>query len=407
MKNMRKRNGCSLAVFSALMVATLVMLVWIFVPRLVEYVPTVTQPPTQPPVTQPVELSRAGSFRFHYSQLTPTEQLAYRTILEQLAGFPESIPLENMDADGVRAVFRALMLDQPMLFQISSTNYSIQTLNGRVTAFVPEYRLTREEYLQRVEAVSALAQSIPLPYGGSDFDILLALHDFLVHNCTYSDDLADGDIATVYGALIQGYASCEGYSKAILLLLELNGIDAYIVTGYATSADFAGPHAWNKVRLYGNWYYLDATWNDPVMEGGNEIVSRAFFNLTATDLAHSHELSDDGNHAVSTAQNYFRVHGLYFDEINQEAETLLAQALLQALDAERGVLELRMTSAAALERAIDVLFGRQQRVHRIIAAADPNGERLQTDRVYFSTMEQLNIIRIFPVLHPPAEAPDE
>ena len=399
---MRKRNGCSLVVFVLLLVTSLALLVRAFWPQItttfVPPPPTTTVAPTQPHVTQPAEFARAGAFRHHYRQLSEAEQIAYRTILEQLPGFPESIAMENMDEYGIRAVFRALMLDQPLLFQLSSTHYRIlQTPDGGVTAFIPEFLMDREEYQRRLDAIAEVIERIPLPYGGSEFEIQLALHDFLVHNCTYSDDLEDHNVSSVYGALVQGYAACEGYSKAMLLLLELNGIDAYIVTGYATNADFAGPHAWNKVRIDGNWYYLDATWNDPVMEGGREIVSRAFFNLTAADMYHTHELSNNDNIADSIAQNYFRVRGLYFDEINQDAEARLAQALVEALDTGRGVLELRLSSAEAMEQARNALFGQAQRVHRILSAADPNGERLQTGRVYFSTLDQLHIIRIFPV----------
>ena len=407
----RRRNGCSFAVFILLLVASLVLLGRVFWPEVVNIDWILPQPAittvettTQPHVTQPAELSYAGSFRFHYSRLSEAEQVAYRAILEQLPGFPENVPVQDIDEAGVRAVFRALMLDQPLLFQISSTHYRIQTLGDRVTAFIPEYLMDREEYQRRLDKIAGVAESIPLPYGGSEFEIQLALHDFLVHNCTYSDDLADHNVSSAYGALVLGSASCEGYSKAMLLLLELNGIDAYIVTGYASNADFEGPHAWNKVRIDGNWYYLDATWNDPVMEGGREIVSRAFFNLSAENLAHSHELSDDGHNATSTAQNYFRVRGLLFDEINPAAESRLAQALVEALDAGRGVLELRMTSDEALQQARTALFGNQQRVHRILSAADPNGVRLQTGRVYFSTLDDLYVIRIFPVLQEPVES---
>ena len=410
---MKKRNGCSLAVFSVLLVTSLVLLAWAFWPllgdNLVPQPPatttTTTQAPTQPHVTQPAEFARAGSFRHHYGQLNPAEQAAYRAILEAMPGFPERVEVRDLDEEGIRAVFRALMLDQPMLFQISSTQYRIlQTPDGRVTTFIPEYLMDREEYQRRVDAIAEVIEGIPLPYEGSEFEIQLALHDFLVQHCTYSDDIADHNVSSVYGALVQGYASCEGYSRAMLLLLELNGIGAYIVTGYASNADFEGPHAWNKVRIGGNWYYLDATWNDPVMEGGREIVSRAFFNLRAEDLAHSHELNDEVHIADSTAQNYSRVRGLFFEEINQAAEARLAQAMTEALDAGRGVLELRMASPAALEQASQALFGQQQLVHRILSAADPNGERLQAGRVYFSTLEQLHVIRIFPVLQ---EAPED
>jgi len=403
--NKQRRGGCGGGVFLLLLVMGILLLGVAYFSGAFEQaqdwlgpqVTTTQPPPTLPPVPRPVELARAGSFRHHYRNLTPAQQVAYRDILEQLPYFPESVPVQNLSKDDLRAVFSAITLDQPLLFHMSAANYRVRTVGDTVTAFVPEYRLDREEYLRRIEALAALVETIPLPQEGSDFDVQLALHDFLLRHCEYSDDLEadDGEVGTVYGALIRGSASCMGYSQAMLLLLELNGIDAYIVTGYAENAAFSGKHAWNKVRIDGNWYYLDATWNDPVSENGREIISRAFFNVTAADLAQSHELS--GGNVTSTAQNYFRVRGLYFNQLDRNAEARLAQGIVEALDNERGVFEFRMANAQALQQAHDYLFGQQGRIHSILAIADPGGNRLRRDRVYQHVIEQFNVIRIFPV----------
>jgi len=196
---------------------------------------------------------------------------------------------------------------------------------------------------------------------------------------------------------VRGLASCVGYAQAMQLLFELHNIPSFIVTGDATNAFFSGPHAWNKVQINGNWYHLDATWNDPVMDGGREIVSRAYFNLSSAEIAPSHEITPSRNEANSQTQNYFRRRGLYFSEIDRYAEIRIAAAIIEAVHADRGVVELRMTDSQAHAQAVELLFGRNARIHRILAAADPNGTLINTRNVYHSSMEQLNIIRIFPV----------
>jgi len=404
----KKKSGCGwFAVFSLLVTALVMLAIVLFnggLPAQVEQwlspLPPFTTQPTLPAVTQPVELERAGTSRYHYNSLTDLQRQAYREIYNQLPHFPESIAMPNLSEDDMRAVFSAVTLDQPMFFQISTTHYRIRTQGDRVVAFVPQYRLTREEYQRRVHAVAQAAQAIPVPQGGTDFDIQLALHDYVVHLVTYSDDLydGDGDVATVYGALVRGLASCVGYAQAMQLLFELHRIPSFIVTGDATNAAFSGPHAWNKVRIAGNWYHLDATWNDPVMDNGQEIVSRAYFNLSSAELAPSHEITPSRHEAISQTSNYFRRRGLYFDEIDRYAEARIAAAIIEAVHANRGVVELRMTSPQALAEAVEHLFGRNPRIHRILSAADPNGTLINTRQVYHSSMEQLNIIRIFPVV---------
>ncbi|MCL2195486.1 MAG: hypothetical protein FWB76_05995, partial [Oscillospiraceae bacterium] len=294
-----KRSGCSWFALLALLAVTLVLIVVLLnggLPAQVETwlwpLPTVQVQPTLPAITQPVELERAGTFRYHYSNLSELQRQAYRAIYAQLPHFPESIDMPNLTEEDMRTVFSAITLDQPMFFQISTTHYRIRTQGDRVVAFVPQYRLTREEYQRRVHAVAQAAQAIPVPQGGTDFDTQLALHDYIVQRATYSDDLTDGngDVATVYGALVRGLASCVGYAQAMQLLFELHGIPSFVVVGDATNAVFSGPHAWNKVHIGGNWYHLDSTWNDPVMDGGREIISRAYFNLSSAEIAPSHEI---------------------------------------------------------------------------------------------------------------------
>lgn len=46
------------------------------------------------------------------------------------------------------------------------------------------------------------------------------------------------------------------------------GIPCVIVQGYATNTDgYTENHAWNYVMLDGNWYAIDTTWDDPIIEG--------------------------------------------------------------------------------------------------------------------------------------------
>ena len=68
---------------------------------------------------------------------------------------------------------------------------------------------------------------------------------------------------SAYGALLNGYAVCESYAKALSRLLDAVGIPNTYVTGYAFGDPNAG-HAWNYVQMpNGKWYMIDSTWNDP------------------------------------------------------------------------------------------------------------------------------------------------
>jgi len=356
-----------------------------------------TAEPTLPPVTRPARLERAGQLRYHYQNLDEQERAAYDDILERLPGFPESIKLENLSAEGLDHVFSALVLDQPLLFQISTTNYTKLTQGGMATAFMPEYRLSREEYAARCEALAGAAEAFTVPAGGSQFDRELALHDQLVRLCSYAEDFTQAEKSTAYGALVEGSASCEGYARAMQLLLDLQGIDCCIVTGDATNA--AGEsvgHAWNQVRIDGEWYHLDATWDDPVTDDGGHVTSHAYFNLPDGEIGLTHELKEENNLCTATGANYFVRKGLEFSSLSRAAEDALAKAVREGMAAGDNAAELRFTDDDAMREGLRYLFDRQH-VYRVLNNAALGGASIKTDTLYHADLIPLRVVRILPV----------
>ncbi|MCL2106352.1 MAG: hypothetical protein FWH26_04730 [Oscillospiraceae bacterium] len=363
--------------------------------------PTTEDPALLEPI-EPLPLEFRGRHQFYYNNLGDTEREAYDLIMERLPRFPRSIPIPVLDELQLNRVFHALMLDNPLLFHISDESSTLY--QGRRMEFVPAYRMDEAAYRARCgELAEACARfASRLPEGAGQTDIELSLHDQLVRQCEYQYS-GNYTESTVYGALVEGVAACEGYSKAMLLLLDLQGIDCYIVTGKAqNSAGKVANHAWNKVFVGAGWYHLDATWNDPVGEEAQEGygLTHAYFNLNDEELGVTHELTDDGNPCVETAENYFVRGGLFFSELDRDAETVLAGKLAEAVDAGQEQLEFRMASAAAFEAAKNTLFEKpQQRVYRILSKANlASGTRISETRVAYSEAAQLNLLRMIPLV---------
>lgn len=84
-----------------------------------------------------------------------------------------------------------------------------------------------------------------------DYETALWLHDWLTYNAdydqTYGHYHADG-------VLCGGYGVCDSYAKAYYLLLKEAGIGVDRINNI--------DHAWNAVKLVGEWYYVDCTWDD-------------------------------------------------------------------------------------------------------------------------------------------------
>lgn len=142
--------------------------------------------------------------------------------------------------------------------------------------------------------------------GMTDYEKELAVNDWMVLNGQYdpaeleSAPLGepDPDNANPYGFLVKGVGICLGYSTTFQLFMDLLGIECITVRGFAHGG--SEEHAWNMVRLEGDWYCVDVTWNDPIFTDWTpnyETVlyyARLYFNVTSAYMrATDHQWSGD------------------------------------------------------------------------------------------------------------------
>ena len=130
------------------------------------------------------------------------------------------------------------------------------------------------------------------------YDRVKAIHDYLVKNVDYDyNGLKTGNLQpsvyTAEGALCNGLAVCQGYAEAFELLCAKAGVKAQMVYGDAgNSTDGWQSHAWNVVRIDGEWYQIDCTWDDPLVDGevisNGENIFYAYFLLTDSEMYTDH-----------------------------------------------------------------------------------------------------------------------
>lgn len=135
-----------------------------------------------------------------------------------------------------------------------------------------------------IKAVNAKVQEIVksnLNSLNNDRDIIKGIHDYVINNTKYDKDRSDKKIVkyksdTAYGALIEGYALCGGYTDAMFIFLDYYGINNYKV--------ISENHIWNAVEIDGKWYHLDLTWDDPINDKNKDILEYTFFLITDEEL---------------------------------------------------------------------------------------------------------------------------
>ena len=135
-------------------------------------------------------------------------------------------------------------------------------------------------------AVDTISQSVPY---GTECEREEYIHNYIINNCDYDEEAAEsegvqGNENDAYGVFVDGKAVCEGYSKAFQILCNKADIDCIQLMGIVDSDN----HVWNCVKIGGDWYQIDVTWDDV-----DDFIddSHGYFNLTDSLMYEEHTLS--------------------------------------------------------------------------------------------------------------------
>lgn len=186
------------------------------------------------------------------------------SILKDFGAGKDAYYLDNQDMFYVD--FDKLSINLSM----QGNKYIVTIGNGRYDTYMYEGFENKEtvlnsitQYNNKIEQYKSELDKIE-----SDIEKIKLANKLICDNVTYSFE-ADGttekksQIRTSYGALVNGYAVCEGYARAFKTLMNTQNILCVEVIGYYQN-DNGGqePHAWNYVNLKGKWYLVDTTFND-------------------------------------------------------------------------------------------------------------------------------------------------
>lgn len=170
---------------------------------------------------------------------------------------------------------------------------------------------------------------------GSDYQKALWLHDWLLNQLEY-DNLLKWSSAE--SALTRGLGTCQVYERAYAQLLSVAGIEN------VETRDTYDGHTWNAMKLDGEWYQVDCTWDDSNDNWYNFDQRHLYFGLTDELMAVAHPgysniYTVNGYSTCSTTlkNNYFVKSGetqkwveLYRDRIQNSLDAKQTQFSIQA-----------------------------------------------------------------------------
>lgn len=282
--------------------------------------------------TESFSLLEEGGSRFAYESLDAQEQVWYQEIEQALGSMDDTIklstePLEQgMDEQDIDKVFQCVLIDHPEIFYTTGYTYTKYSRGEKTVGidFAGTYDLTKEEAAERADAIRSVTTQwlSHMDENASEYDKVKAVYETIIFSTNY--DLGAADNQNIASVFLGGASVCQGYAKATQYLLNHLGVMCTLVQG---TVDTGEAHAWNLVRVDGEYYYVDTTWGDASyrMEDGSEQGSLTEINydylcVTTADLLRTHRIDSmiPMPECTATAANYYVREGAYFTSCDRE-----------------------------------------------------------------------------------------
>lgn len=218
----------------------------------------------------------------YYGMLDTSEQKLYRQIYANATALNGIFtPVEQVTPRQLINIFMAVFNDHPEIFWLDSAYRGRFTRNGNCVEISLQFNETADNLAASKAAFDHAAQEIisAAQTQDSDFNKEVYVHNTLLNKIEYHKNSPLNQNA--YSALVNNRTVCAGYARAFQYIMMNLGIPTYYCTGYAGES-----HAWNIIKLEGEFYNVDTTWDD------TDPNTYDYFNRTDADFAGTHMRED-------------------------------------------------------------------------------------------------------------------
>ena len=326
---------------------------------------------------------------YYYNQLDDDAKVAYEIMYASVKSFEEKCTLK-IDGDTLSDVFTAVLYDNPEIFWIK-TDYKYFNYGEKVV-FKPNYSYTQDETMQYTVELNNKINEIltQASFCVTDYEKELLFHDYICENTVYDMNTFGNVGASVHNTLINGRAVCEGYARAMQILLDKSGIYNYLVIGDGTADGETEPHMWNVVKLNNENYHLDVTWND---NDETNIPSYIYFNVTDEQISRDHSnFTPTDNNCYGTYFNYAVRNGTYAYTFYHFSQ--FADASAKVLRTGRNTVELCFKNKVDYDRALSSIDDNEQIFEYVNSTVKKSGRNLKTDAIEYYSDDDLQYICI-------------
>jgi len=224
---------------------------------------------------------------YYYQRMNKAQQAAYHAMKTGFTALSPAFPVPKLENRELSDIFFKLRLDCPEIFYVTSFSYRFYPGADHVE-LVPEYLFEKGKIKEHQKALtSRIAKLIRPAQSLSPLEKEQYIHDFICQNVRY-DKLKKSYSHEIIGPLGQGVGVCEGIAKTVKILCDQLGIWCIIAISEANpEKGIKYRHAWNIIKLDGDYFHLDATFDNSLGQDG--VVRYDYFNLDDSRLFRDHE----------------------------------------------------------------------------------------------------------------------
>ena len=222
-------------------------------------------------------------FKYHYQLLNKKQKLLYQIIYNIAYTRKQNIYIKEKKIDKVSKIVNAVLKDHPELFYIKEWSLNTKGL------FNFEYSMKEKEILKDQKRIKKIVKQLKEDTQDlKSYQKIKYIYDDVITHCKYNEQAKYNQ--EIISVLINHQSVCSGYAKTMQYLLNQLHFKATFLTG-KTIKGRRDKHAINMIKYDNDYYYIDATWGDLVLDD-EEIINNNYLMFDSQTMKQMYDLDD-------------------------------------------------------------------------------------------------------------------
>ena len=251
-------------------------------------------------------------FKYHYQLLNKKQKQLYQIIYNIAYTRKQNIYIKEKQIDKVSKIVNAVLKDHPELFYIKEWSLNTKGL------FNFEYSMKEKEILKDQKRIKKIVKQLKEDTQDlKSYQKIKYIYDDVITHCKYNEQAKYNQ--EIISVLINHQSVCSGYAKTMQYLLNQLHFKATFLTG-KTIKGRRDKHAINMIKYDNDYYYIDATWGDLVLDD-EEIINNNYLMFDSQTMKQMYDLDDHYKITKNKRECYFQ----FSNEVYNDAKERLTK----------------------------------------------------------------------------------